>query len=94
MVRSVVRRNALMQTPCEECCCGHAGNPHTKGITTIPDPPPAVHSRPALPVTPPVDPYTHSGLSPSQAATMAAWTREDAASRKLSSEQVVKIYDD
>jgi hypothetical protein len=61
-------------------------------------PAPAAPTAPAIPPVPPgtpfVEPHSHNGLSPSQAAQMIDWTRQDIASGKLSSEQAEKIFDD
>jgi hypothetical protein len=52
---------------------------------------------PAAPTTPtpppaPVEPHTRSGLSPSEAAKMTTWTKQDLASGKIPAEQADKIF--
>jgi hypothetical protein len=61
-------------------------------------PAPTAPTAPAVPlaqtVAPPVEPHSHSGLSPSEAATMASWIREDVTKGKLTPEAAAKIFDD
>ncbi len=65
--------------------------PAAPSPTTIPtSAPTAAPTAPAVQV----EPHSHAGLSPSQAAQMIDWTRQDIASGKLSSEQAAKIFDD
>jgi hypothetical protein len=40
-----------------------------------------------------VEPHSHSGLSPTEAETMADWTRQDVASG-ITPEAAAKIFDD
>ena len=53
----------------------------------------AAPTSPVPPVVPVVEPHSHSGLSPTEAATMADWTRKDMASGKVTPEQAAKIFD-
>jgi hypothetical protein len=58
------------------------------------DPTPPQAAPPAPTVMPLVEPHTHSGLSPTEAASMADWARQDVASGKLSPEAATKLFDD
>lgn len=40
------------------------------------------------------EPHSHSGLSPTEAKTMADWTHQDVASGKIIPEAAAKIFDD
>jgi hypothetical protein len=57
---------------------------------TAPNPPAPATTTPA--VTPVVEPTGQSGVSASEAATLAKWTREDLAAGKISGDQAEKIF--
>lgn len=54
--------------------------------------PTQILTAPAPTVTPQIEPHTKAGVSESEAATLAKWTREDLAAGKISSEQAEKIF--
>jgi len=71
--------------------------------SSVPAAPQAAPTAPAptAPAVPPaptfaplVEPHSHSGLSPSEAATMADWTKQDLAKGKISQADADKIFSD